>query len=131
MASVVACVNLKGGVGKRAIAVNFAAYCGRNDLRTLLVDLDPQTNAKGLSASWLIGTEHLQTLITEHSDPWARYEEVVRNPVRFNRGDLIQIIHDFAEFVKKGNGQPRSESLLHLRLSDDSSRGRLFRMPPF
>ena len=45
MANVVACMNLKGGVGKTAIAVNFAAYCGRNGLRTLLVDLDPQTNA--------------------------------------------------------------------------------------
>lgn len=39
------CVNLKGGVGKTAIAVNFAAYCGLRGLRTLLVDLDPQTNS--------------------------------------------------------------------------------------
>jgi chromosome partitioning protein len=36
---------LKGGVGKTAISVNFAAYCGRIGLKTLLVDLDPQTNA--------------------------------------------------------------------------------------
>lgn len=42
---IVACVNLKGGVGKTAISVNFAAYCGRKGMRTLLVDLDPQTNA--------------------------------------------------------------------------------------
>lgn len=43
---IVACINLKGGVGKTAIAVNFAAYCGQiKKLRTLLVDLDPQTNA--------------------------------------------------------------------------------------
>jgi chromosome partitioning protein len=45
MPTVLACVNLKGGVGKTAIAVNFAAYCGREGLRTLLVDCDPQTNA--------------------------------------------------------------------------------------
>ena len=45
MTVVVSCVNLKGGVGKTAIAVNFAAYCGQKDLQTLLVDLDPQTNA--------------------------------------------------------------------------------------
>ncbi len=38
-------INLKGGVGKTTISVNFAAYCGRRRLRTLLVDLDPQTNA--------------------------------------------------------------------------------------
>ncbi|MCK6452587.1 MAG: ParA family protein [Alphaproteobacteria bacterium] len=42
---VVSCVNLKGGVGKTAIAVNFAAYCGSKGLRTLLIDLDPQTNS--------------------------------------------------------------------------------------
>lgn len=45
MATIVSCVNLKGGVGKTAIAVNFAAYCGRKGHKTLLVDLDPQTNA--------------------------------------------------------------------------------------
>ena len=42
---ILSCVNLKGGVGKTAIAVNFSAYCGRKGLRTLLIDLDPQTNA--------------------------------------------------------------------------------------
>lgn len=42
---IVACVNLKGGVGKTALAVNFAAYCGSLGMRTLLLDLDPQTNA--------------------------------------------------------------------------------------
>lgn len=42
---VVSCVNLKGGVGKTALAVNFAAYCGRSGKKTLLIDLDPQTNA--------------------------------------------------------------------------------------
>src|SRR5438876_1037829 len=42
---IVACLNLKGGVGKTAIATNFAGYCARNGTRTLLVDLDPQTNA--------------------------------------------------------------------------------------
>jgi len=45
MTKVLSCVNLKGGVGKTAIAVNFSAFCGLNGFRTLLVDLDPQTNA--------------------------------------------------------------------------------------
>jgi chromosome partitioning protein len=43
--AVVSCVNLKGGVGKTAISVNFAAYCGAIGLKVLLIDLDPQTNA--------------------------------------------------------------------------------------
>jgi len=45
MAKIVAMVNLKGGVGKTALSVYFADYCALQGLRTLLVDLDPQTNA--------------------------------------------------------------------------------------
>lgn len=45
MTQVIAMVNLKGGVGKTALSVNFADYCVRHGNRTLLIDLDPQTNA--------------------------------------------------------------------------------------
>lgn len=45
MAIVLSSINLKGGVGKTTMSVNFAAYCGLRKLRTLLIDLDPQTNA--------------------------------------------------------------------------------------
>ena len=45
MTKVISCINLKGGVGKTALAVNFAAYCGKQGKKTLLIDLDPQTNA--------------------------------------------------------------------------------------
>lgn len=45
MPIILSCVNLKGGVGKTTLAVNMAAYFGRKGKRTLLVDLDPQTNA--------------------------------------------------------------------------------------
>lgn len=41
---IISCVNLKGGVGKTAIATNLAAYAGRLNKKTLLIDLDPQTN---------------------------------------------------------------------------------------
>jgi chromosome partitioning protein len=42
---IISCVNLKGGVGKTAIATNLAAFAGQIGKKTLLVDLDPQTNA--------------------------------------------------------------------------------------
>ena len=45
MTIVLSSINLKGGVGKTTVSVNFAAYCGLRNFRTLLVDLDPQTNA--------------------------------------------------------------------------------------
>ena len=46
MTVIVSCVNLKGGVGKTALAVNLAAIAGDvHDKKTLLIDLDPQTNA--------------------------------------------------------------------------------------
>jgi chromosome partitioning protein len=44
-AKTLACVNLKGGVGKTTLAVSLAAFSGSKGKRTLLIDLDPQTNA--------------------------------------------------------------------------------------
>ncbi len=38
-------VNQKGGVGKSTSAINISAYLGKSGFRTLLVDMDPQSNA--------------------------------------------------------------------------------------
>lgn len=45
MTIVLSSINLKGGVGKTTIAVNYAAYCGQKGRRVLVCDLDPQANA--------------------------------------------------------------------------------------
>lgn len=45
MTIILSSINLKGGVGKTTLAVNYAAYCGRKGRRVLLCDLDPQANA--------------------------------------------------------------------------------------
>jgi chromosome partitioning protein len=46
---VVAIVNQKGGCGKTTTAVNLAAVMARDGVRTLLVDMDPQSHcAAGL-----------------------------------------------------------------------------------
>lgn len=42
---ILSALNLKGGVGKTTISVNYAAYCGQKGRKVLLCDLDPQTNA--------------------------------------------------------------------------------------
>lgn len=51
MTKVVSFVNLKGGVGKTTLAVSFATFCVKRGKKTLLIDVDPQTNA----TLWVLG----------------------------------------------------------------------------
>lgn len=46
LANVLSTINLKGGVGKTTTPVALAEFMsGRNDMKVLVIDLDPQTNA--------------------------------------------------------------------------------------
>jgi len=53
MAIKISLVNFKGGVAKTITSVNFAAVLAERGYKTLLVDLDPQSNA----SLWLLGGE--------------------------------------------------------------------------
>jgi chromosome partitioning protein len=53
MAIKIALINFKGGVAKTITSVNFAAVLAERGYKTLLVDLDPQSNA----SLWLLGGE--------------------------------------------------------------------------
>ena len=60
MATVVSLINMKGGVGKTTIAAQLAHAAAKDKLRTLAVDLDPQSNLSQAIMGPRAYVKHLQ-----------------------------------------------------------------------
>lgn len=147
-AKVISFVNLKGGVGKTALAVNvgvsLAAEYGK---RVLLVDLDPQSNASlwlmGLK-DWVSRANHHRTKTVYgllcHNEPIS--ECLVKSPVRNENGgieaeklDLIPATYHlmfFEEHYTVPEGQPPSyvQFYRHIRTLKDIYNYILIDCPP-
>lgn len=65
--------NQKGGVGKSSITVNLAAMSAAQGYRTLVIDLDPQSN----SSQYILGSAHQQNLPVFSPNIFHFFEEVV------------------------------------------------------
>ena len=129
MTVIVSCVNLKGGVGKTALAVNLAAVAGDvHGKRTLLIDVDPQANATFSCITvdeweqWAASNGTIADILGLRDH--ASAEGATKNPhdviipCVFPNVDLLPSHLDLFTVDLELGGQTRRESILERKLKD-------------
>lgn len=103
MGKVIAIANQKGGVGKTTTAVNVAAYLAALEKLTLLIDIDPQSNATsslGVEPEFektiyevLLGKIRAEDAIVSFSDPYLKFLEIIPSKI-----ELVGSEYELIEF---------------------------------
>ena len=129
MTVIVSCVNLKGGVGKTALAVNLAAIAGDvYEKKTLLIDVDPQTNAtfscitvdeweqRAMSHGTIADILGLRDHASAEGLTKDPYDVII--PCVFPNVDLLPSHLDLFTVDLELGGQTRRESILERKLKN-------------
>jgi chromosome partitioning protein len=106
MAKVLSLINMKGGVGKTTLAMQLAHTAASKKLRTLAVDLDPQSN---LSQALMGPRDYVKHLDAKKPTIVQIFDEYVPTDARSGSPRLL----DISEVVIKGVGHG-SNSMLDL-----------------
>lgn len=102
---IIAITNQKGGEGKTTTAINLAGGLARRDLKTLIVDMDPQANS---TSGFVDPTTQMNSMI-DLLNKKAGFEDI-RQPTRMDNLDLLPSRISLAEF--ENNSDPLEKPYL-------------------
>jgi chromosome partitioning protein len=102
-------VSLKGGVGKTSVVLGFASAAIRRGIDTLVVDLDPQSNAT-LTLDPAPGTATIADLLSDTGT-----SRVGRTVATTAWGDRLRLIPGSEDAERLNDPKPTARSLTRLR----------------
>jgi len=114
---IIAITNQKGGVGKTTTAINLSAAFASRDLRTLLIDLDPQANS---SMSFLDVHEVDKAIYEAITEPDVGIRDVIRGAEKTPNLFIVPATIALAKLEAKLLGELDS----HYRLKDELDKVR-------